>query len=319
MAANLKDNGESVNSGLPPTKKLKKDTEVVENKLDQSLNSEDSGPEDSRDREYDPETQKALEEIDSCQNEIDSLNEKASEEILKVEQKYNQLRKPFFEKRNELIQKIPNFWVTAFVNHPQITAILDEEEEEFEDIKSGYRINFYFKTNSYFENELLVKDFHLGTSGDPASTSTPIIWKSTEEAKRLKEQTLNNARANGQKSKDRKRKRPAPASTFFSWYLQNGDASADDIAEVIKDDMWPNPLQYFLVPDLDVENGGMDGDEGEEEDSEEVEDSIVVVEEDEDEIEDEEEDEEGEENELYEREEPYDEVDVLDRDEGDDE
>lgn len=69
--------------------------------------------ESSHDREYDPETQKALEEIDTCQNEIDSLNEKASEEILKVEQKFNKLRKPFFEKRNDLIKKIPNFWVTA--------------------------------------------------------------------------------------------------------------------------------------------------------------------------------------------------------------
>lgn len=73
--------------------------------------------ESSHDREYDPETQKALEEIDTCQNEIDSLNEKASEEILKVEQKFNKLRKPFFEKRNDLIKKIPNFWVTAVSNN----------------------------------------------------------------------------------------------------------------------------------------------------------------------------------------------------------
>jgi len=38
-------------------------------------------------KDYDIETQKALEEIDACQNDIDGLNEKASEEILKVEQK----------------------------------------------------------------------------------------------------------------------------------------------------------------------------------------------------------------------------------------
>lgn len=55
----------------------------------------------------------SLEQIDACQNEIDALNEKASEEILKVEQKYNKLRKPFFEKRNDIIKRIPNFWVTA--------------------------------------------------------------------------------------------------------------------------------------------------------------------------------------------------------------
>jgi len=63
--------------------------------------------------DFDVDTQKALEDIDACQNEIDVLNEEASEEILKVEQKFNKKRKPYFDKRNELIRKIPNFWVTA--------------------------------------------------------------------------------------------------------------------------------------------------------------------------------------------------------------
>ncbi len=33
------------------------------------------------------------------------------------------------------------------------------------------------------------------------------------------------------------------------------------VLQVIKDDMWPNPLQYFLVPDVDVGENGMEGDE----------------------------------------------------------
>ncbi|KAH6927899.1 hypothetical protein HPB50_009788 [Hyalomma asiaticum] len=233
-------------------------------------------------RDYDAETQKALEEIDACQNEIDALNEKASEEILKVEQKYNKLRKPFFEKRNDLIKKIPNFWVTAFVNHPQISAILDEEEEEslhflskleveeFEDIKSGYRIKFYFDENPYFENDVLIKEFHLGSSGDPASQSTPIKWKEDMDL------TKRHKQRQSQMKSSRKRAHEQPR-TFFNWFTDHGDASADDIAEVIKDDMWPNPLQYFLVPDIEVENG-LEGDE-DESDEEEGGDAVVVVEE----------------------------------------
>ena len=42
----------------------------------------------------------------------------------------------------------------------------------------------------------------------------------------------------------------------------------DDVAEVIKDDLWPNPLQYFLVPDIEVEENG-DGEEEELEDDDE--------------------------------------------------
>ena len=64
----------------------------------------------------DKELQEAIEQIDEVQNEIDRLNEQASEEILKVEQKYNKLRQPYFSNRSDLISKIPNFWVTA-VSH----------------------------------------------------------------------------------------------------------------------------------------------------------------------------------------------------------
>lgn len=48
------------------------------------------------------------------------------------------------------------------------------EVEEFEDIKSGYRINFYFDENPYFENDVLTKEFHLGSSGEPILRSSTI-------------------------------------------------------------------------------------------------------------------------------------------------
>ena len=59
------------------------------------------------------EHQQMLERIVSIQNEIDSLNERASEEILHVEQKYNRLRQPHFERRSELIKELPDFWSTT--------------------------------------------------------------------------------------------------------------------------------------------------------------------------------------------------------------
>lgn len=81
------------------------------NKKAKELEDPGSGEGDARD--YDIEIQKTLEEIDGCQNQIDGLNEKASDEILEVEKKYNKLRKPYFQKRNDIIKRIPNFWVTA--------------------------------------------------------------------------------------------------------------------------------------------------------------------------------------------------------------
>uniref|UniRef100_A0A8C4YT65 SET nuclear proto-onco n=1 Tax=Gopherus evgoodei TaxID=1825980 RepID=A0A8C4YT65_9SAUR len=210
------------------------------------LNSNHDGADETSEKEQ----QEAIEHIDEVQNEIDRLNEQASEEILKVEQKYNKLRQPFFQKRSELIAKIPNFWVTTFVNHPQVSALLGEEDEEalhyltrvevteFEDIKSGYRIDFYFDENPYFENKVLSKEFHLNESGDPSSKSTEIKWKSGKDLTKRSSQTQNKA--------SRKRQHEEPES-FFTWFTDHSDAGADELGEVIKDDIWPNPLQYYLV------------------------------------------------------------------------
>lgn len=171
------------------------------------------------------------------------------------------------------------------------------EVEEFEDIKSGYKITFKFSTNPYFSNTCLTKEFHLATTGDPASKSTDIEWKDGMDLTK---------RAQQQQSLNRKRRRGV-TRTFFQWFLDNTDPSADDVAEVIKDDMWPNPLQYYLAPDIDVGENGVSDDDDDEHD-----DSVVVLEDDDDDEED------GmEEDEVYEvddddDDEEYDELDETD-------
>ncbi|XP_063556805.1 protein SET-like [Gorilla gorilla gorilla] len=177
------------------------------------------------------EQQEAIECIDEVQNEIDRLHEEASEEILKVEQKYDKLCQPFFQKMSELIAKIPNFGVTTFVKHPQVSALLEEDEEalrylsrvemtEFEDIKSGYRIDFYFDENLYFENKLLSKEFHLNESGDPSSKSTEMKWKSGKDLMKCSSQMQNKA--------SRKRQHEEPES-FFTWFTDHSDAGAEEL------------------------------------------------------------------------------------------
>jgi len=223
----------------------------------------------------DKEQHEVIEQIDEVQNEIDRLNEQASEEILKVEQKYNKLRQPYFSKRSELIGKIPNFWVTAFINHPQVSALLSEEDEEalqfltkvevneFEDIKSGYKINFHFEDNPYFENKCVSKEFHLNDTGEPSSKGSEITWKAGKDLT-----GKNNAKTGQKRGHDEQ-------ESFFSWFSDHSDAGADELGEVIKDDIWPNPLQYFLASEaeeddeLGEEEEDLEGEEEEEGDEEE--------------------------------------------------
>ncbi|XP_039269926.1 protein SET-like [Styela clava] len=261
-------------------------TQAKKAKIEGENGKGDLEPEDKK-------IQDAIEKIDEVQNEVDRLNEQSSEEILQVEKKYNKLKWPHYLKRSELITSIPNFWVTTFVNHPQISALLNEEDEdalhyltkvevqECNEIKTGYTISFHFSDNPYFDNDVITKEFRLSESGEPSSSSTTINWK---EGKNLTEKI-------GENSAKGKRKHEELES-FFSWFSDSGDCGADELGEVIKDDIWPNPLHYYLAP------------EGVDEDDDDDDDGLDDIEEEEEEEEGfEEEDEEGEEGEGDEEEE----------------
>jgi len=220
-------------------------------KLDPAADTNGSKSQDGQD---------ILEQIDAIQSQLDSLNDCASDEILKVEQKFNQMRKPHYKKRGELIGKIPDFWLNTFINHPQIAALLDETDEEVlrymeqliveetEDIRSGYTIIFQFKTNPFFENTELKKEFTMSESGEMGTTETKINWK----------QGMALTEKSGDKGKSKvggKRERPGDdPPSFFSWFEDNS-MGGDEVGEVIKDDIWANPMQYYLDLDEDEDEG----------------------------------------------------------------
>lgn len=88
-------------SNVSPPKKFKKSTEPP------------SEGEPSVRPPYDEETHTTLDEIDKCETDLDAINDLASNEILEIEQKYNKLRKPIYDKRQEVIAKLPQFWLTC--------------------------------------------------------------------------------------------------------------------------------------------------------------------------------------------------------------
>lgn len=40
-------------------------------------------------------------------------------------------------------------------------------------------------------------------------------------------------------------------SSFFCWFAYDRNAVGDVIGDYIKDELWPNPLQYYLNPEVD--------------------------------------------------------------------
>ncbi|XP_063288591.1 protein SET-like isoform X2 [Pelobates fuscus] len=238
-------------------------------------------------------TERSLQALESVQQELRSVNERADRALLQLKRRYGHLRRPHIKKRNAIIRTIPGFWVTAFLNHPQLSAMIDDRDEDtlsymnnlqvedFTHIKSSCRIKFYFNSNPYFKNELITKEFQYGSSGRLVSHSTPIRWW----------RGLNPSPNKGKSSNS--------APSFFSWFSDHSFPAADRIAAIIKEDLWPNPLQYYLIGEGDSDDNAV-----EDSDTDNLDDCVVIdddeEEEEEEEGEDEEEEEDEEENEVHE-------------------
>ncbi|KAM7506741.1 hypothetical protein LguiA_017194 [Lonicera macranthoides] len=206
----------------------------------------------------------SIEKLQDLQDQLEKVNEEASDKVLEVEQKYNEIRRPVYVRRSEIIKSIPDFWLTAFLSHPALGDIVNEEDkkifkyldsldvEDFKDVKSGYSITFNFKPNPYFEDTKLTKTFTF-CDDETKITGTSIKWKEGMGS------------VNGVNHKKKGNKRPPSEESFFIWFNETKPKNIlqglpDQVAEIIKEDLWSNPLKYFNTEE-DEEDSDADEDD----------------------------------------------------------
>ncbi|XP_025861621.2 testis-specific Y-encoded-like protein 1 [Vulpes vulpes] len=179
--------------------------------------------------------------LEAIQLELDTVNAQADRAFQQLEHKFGRMRRHYLERRNYIIQNIPGFWVTAFRNHPQLAPMIrgqdaemlryvtNLEVKELRRPRTGCKFKFSFRRNPYFRNKLIVKEYEVRASGRVVSLSTPIAWRRGHEPQSFI-----------RRSQD-------VVCNFFSWFSDHSLPESDKIAEIIKEDLWPNPLQYYLL------------------------------------------------------------------------
>jgi len=176
-----------------------------------------------------------LEELDQAQEKLEKLNVEAAEETIQITKKYNQKKIPFYKQRAEIVKKIPNFWATTLLNHSlsnifneddrKILEYLQDLEVEDDDVDS-FIITMRFKPNPWFTNEILRK--HIASvDGEPEIKPIPINWKEGKDPSK--------------KGTDNEKE-----SFFDMWFISpSPNDFQDQIAEIIRDEIWPNPGKYY--------------------------------------------------------------------------
>lgn len=183
----------------------------------------------------------SMDTLETVQLKLETMNAQADRAYLRLSRKFGQLRLHHLERRNLLIESIPGFWGQAFQNHPQLSTFLNTKDKEVltylnrlevEELglaRLGYKIKFYFGRNPYFQNKVLVKEYGCGPSGQVVSRSAPIQWLPGHDLQSLSKENPEN---NG---------------SFFGWFSNHSSIESDKIVEIINEDLWPNPLQYYLI------------------------------------------------------------------------
>ncbi|KAK2507342.1 hypothetical protein MC885_013959 [Smutsia gigantea] len=181
--------------------------------------------------------------LEAIQWELEAVSAQADRAYLRLERRFGRMRRLHLARRSFIIQNIPGFWVTAFLNHPQLSAMISPRDEdmlcylmnlevrELRHARTGCKFKFHFWSNPYFQNKVIVKEYECRSSGRVLSIATRIRWHRGQEPPALMH-----------------RNRDAVHS-FFSWFSQHTLPEADRVAQIIKEDLWPNPLQYYLLGD----------------------------------------------------------------------
>jgi len=207
-----------------------------------------------------------LEELETVQDKIEKLNDEAAEETVKIEKKYIAKRIPVYKERASVIRKIPSFWKTAMMNHEVLVDCFSEEDkqvldfledldvENYSDNRDGYKITMKFKPNQWFKNSTHWKEFVFnGESEGTRMASSKVEWK------------------DGQDLTNRDEDNQGFFSMWFHSQAPQDEVNSEDVevAEIIKEEVWPNPMTFFLglVEAPGVELSG--DEEGEEEEGEE--------------------------------------------------
>uniref|UniRef100_A0A3Q0RLV1 Testis specific protein Y-linked n=1 Tax=Amphilophus citrinellus TaxID=61819 RepID=A0A3Q0RLV1_AMPCI len=145
------------------------------------------------------------------QMRLEALEKKSARLHQRLELKIGRQRRPHLDQRSSITKTIPGFWVTALLNHPHLSAHIDETDEDalsyMTDLEVGhvlFLIRFHFRRNPYFQNNIIMKELHLGMGGKNISHSEP-----------------------------RKSSRGV-YETFFSWFSDHSNPGQDDVAQVQK-------------------------------------------------------------------------------------
>eukprot|EP00747_Dinoflagellata_sp_TGD_P163197 gnl/TRDRNA2_/TRDRNA2_181618_c0_seq1.p1 gnl/TRDRNA2_/TRDRNA2_181618_c0~~gnl/TRDRNA2_/TRDRNA2_181618_c0_seq1.p1 ORF type:complete len:357 (+),score=163.82 gnl/TRDRNA2_/TRDRNA2_181618_c0_seq1:97-1167(+) len=289
---------------------------------------EEAKPKEDEEKEPDPPIVVELKEIDDKYLALEREYEKQMQEL---QRKYTKLQEPLLDQRAKMLADeagfdgpktgtpaMPGFWLKAMQNHPALSEQIEEWDEPVlqfvTDIKKlmiddadhdkGFKLEFYFAENPYFENKVLTKEYYTSEmspyTGDIEVEEvkiTPIEWKPGKNVtvsmvqKKVKGGGAKKAKQKGAKEEPRdslfrhffrplKKGMPLPDDVNLDDMEEESEQDDDEMVEMlmdndhevgcaIRDQLVPFAVRWFTGEAAPDEDDDDDEDDEEEDDDDE--------------------------------------------------
>lgn len=157
--------------------------------------------------------------------------------------KFSSIRAALYDRRKELVMRVPYFWLRALIGHPALSLFITDVDSrmlrKLVDIDTApvhgskhpndFELVFTFATNEYFTDEVLVKRFtHSERSGRVVSVQD-ISWRGTG----IEELVARKGRSGYSQS------------GFFRW-LASDTLDISNLGDLIREEVCPHAIELFF-------------------------------------------------------------------------
>ena len=163
-------------------------------------------------------------------------------------------------------KEIEDYWEKVIINSRYFT-ITDKDKKilkylakvklvKLPENLNDFRVDFYFKANEFFDNEILSKKYIYGKDSlIKKAEGTSIDWKSPDKNTTIEKfkKRIKKGKKYFTETKERK------VDSFFSFFSQVDEMSfITDEVTFFKEDLFCNQLEYYLDIVSKTKNGGFD-------------------------------------------------------------
>ncbi|GIX65430.1 nucleosome assembly protein [Babesia caballi] len=186
-----------------------------------------------------------INDFDAVQKELLRIDEECASKQIELQREYDRRKQPYFNKRQEIISRIPGFWAKAITHHPGLSYLTTADLPILEQLNSiqlddnldnngSYKITLIFNeaAREFMEPLVLCKHIVFADNKENVVECTKINWQPGKSPIEVAVKARTDERCIDW--------------SLFEWFTEEEWVNRPDFGEILRRELWHAPLAYYL-------------------------------------------------------------------------